>query len=231
MSKQPPLIIGIAGGTGSGKSTVAEKICEGLPPGSVSLIDHDSYYRHFPEMPLEERQLVNYDHPEALDNELLLTHLKLIQRGETVDVPQYDFVTHLRRPESRRVEPTPIVIVEGILVFVDERIRNRLDVKVFVDTAADIRVFRRIRRDMESRGRTFAQIREQYYTTVRPMHLQYVEPSKEHADLIVPEGGNNRVAIDILLSKLKHSLGALGRSPTPEWKMPRFETAAPSVSL
>ena len=129
------------------------------------------------------------------------------------------------------MEPTPIVIVEGILVFVDERIRNRLDVKVFVDTAADIRVFRRIRRDMESRGRTFAQIREQYYTTVRPMHLQYVEPSKEHADLIVPEGGNNRGAIDILLSKLKHSLGALGRSPTPEWKMPRFETAAPSVSL
>lgn len=209
MSKHPPLIIGIAGGTGSGKSTVAQKICEGLPPGSASLIDHDSYYRHFPDMPLEERQRVNYDHPESLDNELLATHLNRLRSGEPVDMPQYDFITHLRRPESRRVEPTPIVIVEGILVFVDEQIRDRLDVKVFVDTAADIRVFRRIRRDMESRGRTFAQIREQYYTTVRPMHLQFVEPSKEQADLIIPEGGNNRVAIDILLSKLKHTLGAL----------------------
>ncbi len=207
MNDPKPFIIGIAGGTGSGKSTVAEKICDGLPPGMGSLIDHDSYYRHFPDIPLEERKLINYDHPDSLDNELLVSHLDQLRSGETAQVPQYDFVTHLRQPESRRIPPTPVIIVEGILVFVDERIRERLALKVFVDTTADIRVFRRIRRDMESRGRTFDEIREQYYTTVRPMHLQFVEPSKQWADLIVPEGGNNKVAIDVLLTNLLH-LGA-----------------------
>jgi uridine kinase len=197
-----PLFIGIAGGTGSGKSTVAEKIAEGLPPGSASVIDHDAYYKHHADLPLAERELLNYDHPDSLDNALLIEHLRALRSGQTIEMPIYDFVTHSRCPVTRRVVPTPVIIVEGILVFVEQAVRELLDVKVFVDTDADIRVFRRIRRDMEKRGRTFHQIREQYYTTVRPMHLQFVEPSKRWADLIIPEGGNNRVALDMIIGKL-----------------------------
>lgn len=203
-----PLIIGIAGGTGSGKTTVAKNIATGLPAGSVATLDHDSYYRDHPDMPLEERQLLNYDHPDALDDELFIAHLDELRAGRPAEVPIYDFVNHRRRVETRRIEPTPVIIVEGILVFVDERIRDCLDIKIFVDTAADIRVFRRIRRDMESRGRTFRQIREQYYKTVRPMHLQFVEPSKRWADLIIPEGGNNSVALDIVIGRLMNVLVA-----------------------
>ena len=198
-----PLFIGIAGGTGSGKSTVAANIAAALPESAVSVIDHDAYYKDLPDMPFEERQLVNYDHPDSLDNALLAAHLRALKRGDTVDVPQYDFVTYSRRTESRRVTPTPVIIVEGILTFVEREVREALDVKIFVDTDADIRVFRRIRRDMEKRGRTFQQVREHYYTTVRPMHLQFVEPSKRWADLIIPEGGNNRVALDLIIGRLR----------------------------
>jgi len=201
-----PLFIGIAGGTGSGKSTVARKIAEGLPPDSVGVIDHDSYYRDHSNLPPEARARLNYDHPDALDNDLLVQHLAELREGRGVDVPVYDFKTHSRLGERRRLEPTRIIIVEGILVFVEERVRKLLDVKVFVDTDADIRVFRRIRRDIEQRGRTFQSIREQYYSTVRPMHLQFVEPSKRWADLIVPEGGENNVAVDLILGKLRHYL-------------------------
>lgn len=197
-----PIFVGIAGGTGSGKSTVASNIANGLPQESVALLDHDSYYKHHPDMPFEEREFLNYDHPDALDNELLLKHLDALKAGQAIEAPKYDFKTHARREETRHIPPCPVVIVEGILVFVDSRIRDRLDVKVFVDTDADIRVFRRIRRDMESRGRTFQQVREQYYKSVRPMHLQFVEPSKRWADIIIPEGGNNRVALDLVLGKL-----------------------------
>lgn len=204
-SKQP-IFIGVAGGTGSGKSTVAHAITHGLPPGASVAIDHDSYYRDQPVMPLEERKLVNYDHPDALDNELLLSHLDALRSGATIEVPIYDFVSHSRLKETRRVEPTPVIIVEGILVFVDEQLRKRLDIKIFVDTDPDIRVFRRIRRDMEARGRSFREIREQYYTSVRPMHLQFVEPSKRWADLIIPEGGNNHVALDLIVGKLLNVL-------------------------
>lgn len=203
-----PLFIGIAGGTGSGKSTVAAKIAEALPESAVSVIDHDAYYKDLPDMPIEERQLVNYDHPDSLDNALLAEHLRALKRGETVDVPQYDFVTYARHVESRKVGPRPVIIVEGILTFVEREVRDALDVKIFVDTDADIRVFRRIRRDMEKRGRTFQQIREHYYTTVRPMHLQFVEPSKRWADLIIPEGGNNRVALDLIIGRLRAVTGA-----------------------
>ena len=153
-------------------------------------------------MPIEERELLNYDHPDSLDNELFIQHLEMLRAGQSVEVPSYDFRTHGRTTETRTLQPAPVVIVEGILVFVDEAIRERLDVKVFVDTDSDIRVFRRIRRDMEARGRTFQQVREQYYKTVRPMHLQFVEPSKRWADIIIPEGGNNRVALDLVLGKL-----------------------------
>jgi len=201
-----PLFIGIAGGTGSGKSTVARKIAEGLPESSVGVIDHDSYYRDHADLDADARERLNYDHPDALDNDLLVQHLEELRAGRGVDVPIYDFKTHSRLRERRRLEPTRIIIVEGILVFVEQRVRRLLDVKVFVDTDADLRVFRRIRRDIEHRGRTFQSIREQYYSTVRPMHLQFVEPSKRWADLIIPEGGENLIAVDLILGKLRHVL-------------------------
>jgi uridine kinase len=196
------ITVGIAGGTGSGKTTVAKRIAQALPSSAVSTIEHDAYYRDRHDLSAEERAMVNYDHPDSLETELLVQHIDRLRAGETVDVPIYDFKSHKRAEESRRVAPTPIVLVEGILVFVDARLRERLDMKLFVDTDADIRIFRRIRRDMEHRGRTFDSVREQYYKTVRPMHLEFVEPSKRTADLIIPEGGNNAVAIDLIITKL-----------------------------
>ena len=197
-----PLMIGIAGGTGSGKTTVAQALAAGLPEGTVALIEHDSFYRERLELSFEERSGLNYDHPESLDNALLIEHLKLLRAGHAVDVPIYDYASHARRAETRRVVPSRVIIVEGILVFVEQAVRELLDIKLFVDTDADLRVFRRIRRDLEQRGRTFASIREQYYHYVRPMHLQFVEPSKRWADLIIPEGGDNRIALDLLLGRL-----------------------------
>lgn len=196
------ITVGIAGGTGSGKTTVAKRIGQALPSSAVSTIEHDAYYRDRHDLSADERAMVNYDHPDSLETELLVQHIDRLRAGETVDVPIYDFKSHKRAEESRRVAPTPIVLVEGILVFVDARLRERLDMKLFVDTDADIRIFRRIRRDMEHRGRTFDSVREQYYKTVRPMHLEFVEPSKRTADLIIPEGGNNTVAIDLIITKL-----------------------------
>lgn len=202
-----PLVIGIAGGTGSGKTTVARKVAAGLPDDAVAIIEHDCYYRDRRDLSAEERAALNYDHPDALDNDMLVEHLEKLRRGEAVEVPAYDFKTHLRRAETRRVEPAPVVIVEGILVFVDQRLRDLIDMKIFVDTDADIRIMRRIRRDIEERGRDFKSIREQYYNTVRPMHIQFVRPSKQWADLIIPEGGRNKVALDLLIGKLLHALG------------------------
>jgi len=171
----PPLTIGIAGGTGSGKSTIAHNIAAALPAGGVVTLDHDAYYRDRPDLSFEERCQINYDHPDSLDTELLVAHLRRLRAGDAIEVPSYDFVRFERRSETRRVEPAPVVIVEGILVFVEAALRAELDVKIFVDTDADIRVFRRIRRDIEQRGRSFAQVRDQYYRNVRPMHLQFVE--------------------------------------------------------
>jgi uridine kinase len=168
----------------------------------VVVVEHDAYYRDRSDLSFAERSHLNYDHPDALDNELLVRHLERLRAGEPVDVPIYDFKTHSRRDDTRRVAPSKVVIVEGILVFVDQRVRDLFDIKLFVDTDADLRVFRRIRRDIEQRGRTFSSVREQYYSTVRPMHLQFVEPSKRWADLIIPEGGENRVALDLILGKL-----------------------------
>jgi uridine kinase len=197
-----PLFVGVAGGTGSGKSTVARALADGLPGASVGVIDHDAYYRDRSDLSYEERCKLNYDHPQALDNDLLVEHLSALREGRTVELPIYDFVTHARKKERRTLAPARVIIVEGILVFVDERVRRLLDIKLFVDTDADLRVFRRIRRDLEQRGRTFQSIREQYYATVRPMHLEFVEPSKRWADLIIPEGGENRIALDVILGKL-----------------------------
>jgi uridine kinase len=202
-----PLFIGIAGGTGSGKSTIARNIAQALPAEAVATVDHDSYYRDRGDLPYEERCALNFDHPDALETELLVAHLRRLREGRAVDVPIYDFKTHARLPETRHVEPTPVLIVEGILVFVDAALRAELDIKIFVDTDADIRVFRRIRRDLEQRGRTFQAVRDQYYRTVRPMHLMFVEPSKRWADLIIPEGGENRVALDLIIGRLQNLVG------------------------
>jgi uridine kinase len=202
-----PLCIGIAGGTGSGKSTIAKNIAAALPERSVSRIDHDSYYRDRVELSFDERVALNYDHPDSLETELLVAQLRDLKAGHTVEMPIYDFKSHTRsKTETRRVEPTPVVIVEGILVFVEPALRDELDIKIFVDTDADLRVFRRIRRDIEQRGRSFQAIRDQYYKTVRPMHLQFVEPSKRWADLIIPEGGENHVALDLIIGKLRNVL-------------------------
>jgi uridine kinase len=197
-----PLVVGIAGGTGSGKTTVANKLATALPAGRCVTLDHDAYYRDQSELPFEQRAVINYDHPAALETTLLVDHLRALRAGRAVEVPIYDFAAHTRSARSRRVEPAPVIVVEGILVFTDAALRSELDIKIFVDTDPDIRLMRRIRRDLEHRGRTFQSVRDQYYATVRPMHLEHVEPSKRWADLIVPEGGDNRVALDVLLGRL-----------------------------
>jgi uridine kinase len=196
------LVVGIAGGTGSGKSTVAQKIGSALPQDKVAVLEYDAYYRDRPDLGSEERAQLNFDHPDALETELLVEHVRTLKSGEPIQVPTYDFTTHSRSTQWRDVAPVPLVIVEGILTFVDPRLRGLLDIKIFVDTDSDIRAFRRVRRDIEKRGRTFNSVREQYYTTVRPMHLEFVEPSKRWADIIVPEGGENNVAIDLLITKM-----------------------------
>jgi uridine kinase len=202
------LVIGIAGGTGSGKTTVARAIASALPADKVATIEFDAYYRDRPDLSDEARAQLNFDHPDALESSLLVEHLRALKLGEAVEVPIYDFKTHRRKAETHRVEPRAVIVVEGILVFVDSALRDLFDIKVFVDTDADIRIFRRIRRDIEQRGRTFESVREQYYSTVRPMHQQFVEPSKRWADLIIPEGGNNRVALDLIVTKLRSVAGA-----------------------
>jgi uridine kinase len=202
MAGSKPFFVGIAGGTGSGKTTVARNLAGALPENEAAIIDHDAYYKDRSGMPRHERNQLNFDHPDALDNELLVRHMDELALGNPVETPLYDFVTHSRRPDKRRVLPLPVIIVEGILIFVDPEIRRRFDVRIFVDTDADIRVFRRVRRDMESRGRTFAQVDEQYHRTVRPMHLEFVEPSRRFADILIPEGGNNEVALDLVINKL-----------------------------
>lgn len=197
-----PLVVGIAGGTGSGKTTVAHKLAAAMPTGRCVTIEHDAYYRDQAHLSPEDRARINYDHPSSLESELLAVHLRELRAGREVDVPIYDFTTHTRRTETRHVVPARVIIVEGILVFTEPALREQLDIKIFVDTDADIRLIRRIRRDLEQRGRSFQSVRDQYYQTVRPMHLEHVEPSKRWADLIVPEGGDNKIALDVILGQL-----------------------------
>lgn len=196
-------VIGIAGGTGSGKTTIARRIAESVPREVVALLEHDAYYRDLSHLSDEERALVNFDHPDALETSLLVEQLAAFRRGEPIGVPIYDFATHTRRREVHWIEPRPLLVLEGILVLAEARVRALLDLKIYVDTDADIRVFRRLERDIQERGRSFASVREQYDATVRPMHLQFVEPSKRWADVIVPEGGENRAAIELLVSKIR----------------------------
>jgi uridine kinase len=202
------LIIGICGGTGSGKTTVANRILESVSADEVVFIQQDSYYRNITDLPLDYRHIANFDHPDALDNDLLVNHVRRLTAGEAVDLPLYDFRTHTRMSETRHVDPKPIVIVEGILIFADPRLLEQMDIKVFVDTPDDIRFIRRLRRDLDERGRTLESVIEQYVVTVRPMHMQFVEPSKRHADVIIPEGGHNLVSIDLLSGKIRERLAS-----------------------
>jgi uridine kinase len=188
------LIIGICGGTGSGKTTVANRILESVSADEVVFIQQDSYYRNINDLPLDIRNIANFDHPDALDNDLLVNHVRRLKAGEAVELPLYDFKTSTRMNDTRHVESKPIVIVEGILIFSDPRLLEQMDIKVFVDTPDDIRFIRRLRRDLAERGRTVESVIEQYIATVRPMHMQFVEPSKRHADVIIPEGGHNLVS-------------------------------------
>ncbi len=202
-----PLIIGIAGGSGSGKSTVARKVADSLTSLSVAFIDMDAYYRNYSQIPLDERRRVNWDHPDAFDFDLLTDHLKELSERRTVDKPVYDFVTHLRSDEVVPINPSDVIVIDGILLFVDDRVRDLCDVKVFVEADADIRLIRRIQRDLSSRGRPLGEIIDQYLSTVQPMHLQFVEPSKRYADIIVPRGGHNSVAIEMIVAKIRQRLG------------------------
>jgi uridine kinase len=214
-----PLIIGIAGGSGSGKSTVANNVAELLTTSSVAFIDMDAYYKNFPSLTLEERKKLNWDHPDAFDYDLLCAHLQALGRREPIEKPEYDFVTHLRRAAPTRVESADVIVIDGILLFVDERVRELCDVKVFVDADADIRIIRRIERDTHVRGRPVDEIIEQYLSTVQPMHLQFVEPSKRYADVIVPRGGHNTIAIEMIVAKiqrrLQHASAGAGARHTP----------------
>ncbi|HEY0079508.1 MAG TPA: uridine kinase [Pyrinomonadaceae bacterium] len=200
------MIIGICGGTGSGKTTVANRILESVKAGEVVFLQQDSYYRNLDQMPLDLRQKVNFDHPDAIHNDLLVEHVRALKAGESVELPIYDFRTHTRRPETLHVEPKPIIIIEGILIFVDPRLLAEMDIKVFVDTPDDLRFIRRLRRDVAERGRTVESVVEQYLTTVRPMHMQFVEPSKRLADVIIPEGGHNLVGIDLISGRIRERL-------------------------
>jgi uridine kinase len=202
------LIIGICGGTGSGKTTVANRILESVSASEVVFIQQDSYYRNITDLPLDYRHIANFDHPDALDNDLLVNHVRRLKAGEAVELPLYDFKTHTRMNETRHVDPKPIVIVEGILIYADPRLLEQMDIKVFVDTPDDVRFIRRLRRDLAERGRTVESVIEQYIATVRPMHMQFVEPSKRHADVIIPEGGHNLVSIDLLSGKIRERLAS-----------------------
>jgi len=201
------MIIGISGGTGSGKTTVAQKIISSIGQSKVVYLQQDSYYRNLDDMPLDFRHQVNFDHPEAFDGELLLSHLEALRAGQCIEHPVYDFATHTRRPGTVRIMPLPVIIVEGILIFYDAQMRRLMDLKIFVDCDADVRFIRRLERDIRERGRRVESVMEQYMTTVRPMHLQFVEPSMRYADIILPEGGFNEAGIDLITGKIRSVLG------------------------
>ncbi len=200
------MIIGICGGTGSGKTTIARKLVEEVGAENVLLVEQDSYYRNLIDMPLDERHQANFDHPDSIDSDMLVNHLKRLKSGNAIEMPIYDFKTHTRTDHIERIEPKPVVIVEGILIFAEPRVLDLLDVRVFVDTPDDIRLIRRIRRDIQTRGRTLEQTLWQFENTVRPMHYEFVEPSKRHADVIIPEGGQTDVGVNFLCGVVRERL-------------------------
>lgn len=202
-SQSPPVVIGIAGGTGSGKTTVANVILERVGAQNIAFLAHDSYYRDLKDLPRAQRELVNFDHPESLETGLLVTHLDTLRQWQAIDVPVYDFTIHSRTSRTRHLTPQPVILVEGILVFAEADLRKLFDVKIYVDTDPDIRFIRRLKRDLVERGRTVDSVIQQYETSVRPMHLEFVEPSKRYADVIIPEGGLNTVAMDMVVARIE----------------------------
>jgi uridine kinase len=206
-----PFLIGIAGGTGSGKTTVARRIYDSLHLDSAVFIDHDSYYRDLSHLSLEERAGVNFDHPNSLNNDLLIAHLTDLVEGRAIDKPVYDFARHTPAPETIRTHPRGVILVDGILLFAEPRLREMFDLRIFVDTDADVRFIRRLRRDLEERGRSLDSVIEQYLTTVRPMHFEFVEPSKRYADVIIPRGGQNRAGIDVVAARIRERLAEKAR--------------------
>lgn len=202
-----PLVLGVAGGSGSGKTTVVDAILGHVGHDRIAVLRHDAYYKDLGHLPLEERREVNLDHPHAFDDELFTAHIDQVVSGAPVDVPTYDYTTYTRGSATTTVLPRPVLLVEGILLFASPSLRERMHVKVFVDAEADLRLLRRLRRDLIERGRSIESVLHQYETTVRPMHLEFVEPSKRWADIIIPEGGHNRVAIEMVASRVEAMLG------------------------
>lgn len=197
-----PIIIGIAGGTGSGKSTLADNIKKEFT-NNITMISHDFYYKDHPDIPFEERAKLNYDHPDSIETSLLIKHLKELKKGNSIMRPEYSFVNHLREKSTVEIIPKKVIIVDGILIFENKELRDMMDIKIFVDTDADIRFIRRLLRDVQDRGRTLDSVINQYCTTVKPMHEQFVEPSKKYADIIVPEGGHNKVALNMIIERIR----------------------------
>lgn len=211
-----PLIVGVVGGSGSGKTTVAHAIAESVEGGAV-VLDQDAYYRDLAHLSLEERRRINFDHPDSIDTGLFVAHLEALAAGEPVDKPTYDFAAHTRAAETVRIEPGRVVVVDGILLFVDPRLRRMFDLRIYVDVADDVRFIRRLLRDLTERGRSLESVIEQYLDTVRPMHLEFVEPSRRHADVIIPEGGENRVGVEMILAHVQRELSrrAAGAAEVP----------------
>jgi uridine kinase len=201
-----PILIGITGGTGSGKSTIAKEIYKKFGEQCIAMIEQDSYYKDQSNLSFEDRVKINYDHPDAFDTKLLVEHLNNLLNGQAIDKPSYDFEVHNRKTETTRIEPREIIIVEGILVLEEVEVRDLLDIKIYVDTDADVRIIRRLIRDINERGRTVDSVINQYLNVVRPMHMQFIEPTKRYADIIIPEGGHNKVAIDMIVANIKQFL-------------------------
>lgn len=201
-SQKKPIVFGVGGGTASGKTTVAQKVLGAVGASQVAYVPHDAYYRDMSHLHIDERAGLNYDHPDSLETELLIEHIGRLLKGESVDIPVYDFTDHRRTNETRLVEPCPIILIDGILIFYDQGLRELMDIKIFVDTDPDVRFIRRLQRDMHERGRSLDSIISQYLDTVRPMHMEFVEPSKRHADVVIPHGGLNKVAMDMVIARL-----------------------------
>ncbi len=206
MMTNRPITIGVGGGTGSGKTTIAQEILKRVGADRIAYLQHDSYYFDIGHLPLDPRNLPNFDHPDSLETDLLIEHLRLLQSGQPANVPIYDFTTYRRAEQTRRVDPQPVILIEGLLIFVEKTLRDMFSVKIFVDTDNDLRFIRRLKRDIAERGRSMESVIDQYLNTVRPMHLEFVEPSKRYADVIIPEGGFNAVALDMVVARIEGML-------------------------